>query len=1684
MKNYKGLSYLKSCFLISVLIVTLFNTNLLGANTNNWIDNSANYWKVRVAEQGIYKINYSDLQSVTDRDLATLNTSYFQLYRLGKQKPLFIHTGQNNSFDEGDFISFYGEKNDGTFDTGLYTKPGAAPNQTKSLYSDSATYFLTWNKGDPGKRYQVEKHTDFSSYQPKSCWMDTVTKVFEESYNSGDPLASNVQNLELSYYTNGEGWTSRNIVFWSDRNWKVPIPGHKPNGSCNPDPFVEIKLIGNSKADSAESFEPYYHHKTEINVDGQSIGSYLYKDYESKIVRANLSNFSGNEVNFNFFNKGYLDNGLSIDFSKIGYLKVAYPRGLEADKELAFSVRKSSDKTYLPFEQFDGEEGLVYAPKSQKILDVPVNNDKAPTLIPSESQGQQLYLTSKNAIETVQPTEAGFTDQNKIEANEPEFIIITNKKLKSSAKAYSDFRSKASGYRTEIVYIDNLFNTYAYGQHHSLGIRYFLESLVENNAEPDYLLLIGKGIETRKLRDGNLLRSDLVPTIGSPPTDNMFVSNLKEEGQPLTLAFPVGRIPASTNSGVLNYLNKVKAYNKALKSNDPEVNNGWFKQFLHISGGETRKESDRFKGYLERYESYANQSKLGPKIDLISKSTTVPVDKNQKDFVIDAVNEGRGLITYFGHGAAQILEVDIGDPVDYTQNKGNYPIFLFSGCIIGNSYTENTSMPEQFLVNQPNQGGVAWMAESAFSFETYLDRYTMNFYQTLLDSKYGEPLGKVFTATADKFSRDPGSRDYINEMQILQKTFHGDPALKVYSPKNPDYTTSSENLSFNPSQPNTSLDSFNLRIGVKNIGKVEEADSLFLNVQHQLSDLTLKTYGPKKVKAPAFADTFNFSIAVNDQDFKGDNTFTVNIANRSGISEIDTSNNSASTNIFFPSSSLTALEPKKYAIVNQRKPALKVQSNNLFLNDAAYKFQIDTTPTFTSPVKKASPTIKSGTFGTWEPGILRKDSTVYYWRAKKVSPEESDWIQSSFMYINNSSSGWAQGHFPQFKRNKAKKMTFFDSPNRKLSFDRKALGRYNIQTTGAERGKNKPLEYFIRYEGPKLFFPGAKPGIYILAIDQDEPSRLNYNSPYNKFTNKAPGDGTPKDDTTSGVFHFNWVKSNSQIDTSIVEDFVRHVKDSIPKGYTVMAFTARKHLVHKMPSMFYKAMESIGGDLVKQLPAKWPYIIIGEKGYQPGEATEKTADTTIPLDPENQLLKATKTLFTLQKSGEVTSKLIGPSRNWQDVFLETTSLESNSADSLAYDIIGIDRQRNQKPLKSGLAEGAHNLSGINANQYPYLKIRAHLSDNITQTPPQLKTWLIHYDYLPEGALTPETAFNFHNDTLQQGEKLSFKVAYTNISNFPMDSLKVATSIIGPNNQPIRTDTQKYSDLKPSDVLTVADSFSSDQLKGQNRLKVTVNPAKSQPERFLFNNVFQRDFYVSTDLTEPLLDVKFNGRYIKDNAVLNPRPSIEIKAKDDNNFYLMADTSRINVSLKYPNGQKKRLNYKEHLAFTPAKNGNDNKAIVRYKPSNKLPAGQYQLKVEASDITGNASGTVSYMKRFRVVSESAVVNFRAAPNPFSARTRFLFTLEGEQVPDEMRIKIFSLRGELVREISHQELMPLNLGKNKTEFLWDGNSRSGKQVSSGIYFYRLEAYIDGKEVPYKVNDKGIEGNDQHGKLILTR
>jgi flagellar hook assembly protein FlgD len=150
----------------------------------------------------------------------------------------------------------------------------------------------------------------------------------------------------------------------------------------------------------------------------------------------------------------------------------------------------------------------------------------------------------------------------------------------------------------------------------------------------------------------------------------------------------------------------------------------------------------------------------------------------------------------------------------------------------------------------------------------------------------------------------------------------------------------------------------------------------------------------------------------------------------------------------------------------------------------------------------------------------------------------------------------------------------------------------------------------------------------------------------------------------------------------------------------------------------------------------------------------------------------------------------------------------------------------------------------------------------------------------------------------------------------------------------------------------------------------------------------------------------------------------------------------------------------------------------------LEDGIYAMRVIATDVSGNQAGTAPYEISFEVINESTVTNFYPYPNPFSTSTKFVFTLTGSEIPDQLKIQIMSVSGRVVREITQDEIGPIRIGNNITQFAWNGTDEYGDQLANGVYLYRVLLRMNGQSLEHRATSADKAFKNGFGKLYILR
>jgi len=459
--------------------------------------------------------------------------------------------------------------------------------------------------------------------------------------------------------------------------------------------------------------------------------------------------------------------------------------------------------------------------------------------------------------------------------------------------------------------------------------------------------------------------------------------------------------------------------------------------------------------------------------------------------------------------------------------------------------------------------------------------------------------------------------------------------------------------------------------------------------------------------------------------------------------------------------------------------------------------------------------------------------------------------------------------------------------------------------------------------------------------------------------------------------------------------------------------------------------------------------------------------------------------------GFITSPLFGPAKAWKQLHWRGSSTDTTAGDIPTVDVYGVDLAGNESILYPALDQSSQDfdLSSIDAATFPYLQLKMRNIDTAHYTPYQLSYWRINYVGVPEGAIAPNIYFQM-DSAIDVGEPINFKIAFKNVSDLPFDSLKVKMTITDKNNVQSIIPISRQKPLVPQDTLILNTTINTRNLPGLNNLYINFNPDNDQPEQYFLNNFAYRSFYVKPDSLNPLLDVTFDGQHILNNDIVSSKPHILIELKDEAKWMTLTDTSLVTLKVRYPDGSLHNFYFSsiDTVQFTPASPPptNNNTASINFLPYFK-DDGDYELIITGKDESNNNAGAFEYRVAFEIINKPMISNMLNYPNPFTTSTAFVFTLTGSEVPQNIKIEIMTITGKIVREITKDELGPLHIGRNITDFKWDGTDQYGQKLGNGIYLYRVVTNLNGKSLDkYKASADNTDKyfNKGYGKMYLMR
>lgn len=1697
---------MKKSFIILLLLVKV--SAFAQPYNNEWIDYNKTYYKFKVGANGLYRISQSVLSSI---GLGSTDVSQFQLWRNGLEVAIFT-SAPSGLLGSSGYIEFWGEMNDGKPDLPLYRIADYQISDKWSLYTDTASYFLTVNAAGNNKRLVPVTNSIPAGVTPEPYFMHTVGNYYRDQIHFGNPQGSGGDALYSSSYEFGEGWASNPIgnnqtLTYAENNLFAYT------GAGAPDAQIKMNVVGDA----------FNTRNAKLSLNGNAVFDNQFTAYNylklNGTIAANALN--SNTASFIVTNS---TTASQVDRLKVAFIELTYPRAFNFGgvSNFRFQLPAKAAGTYLEIAGFNfSGTPVLYDLNNGRRYEVTVSGvSQLRVFLQPTTTVQDFILVNEDAsniknITSLEPRSFVNYQQSQLQGD---YLIITNNALMNGSSGskpvaeYQAYRASVAGgsFNAKVYLADQLIDQFSFGiKGHTLGVRNFTRWARNKFSSPvKHVFIIGKGVSYYWARMNESSpetdRLNLIPTFGYPASDKLLTAE-GSSSQPLT---SIGRISVINGDEVLIYLNKVKQYEQLYTAANGIISdNIWKKNVIHMVGANDQPTIDLLYGYLNQHKKIIEDTLYGANVFDFIKSASGSNQQSSAERLTAIINGGIGLLTYFGHSSTVGLAFNLETPENYN-NLGKYPVFNMMGCNVGNIYGYDAgrlsaiqTISEKYLLAK-DRGSIAMMAGTSLGYVSPLEDYNKRFYTHLARENYGLSIGELMVNTVKSVFQASTENALLTRSQCETYSLHGDPAIKLYQQPKPDYAIEDQMVTLMPAIISVAEPHFTIKAKIANLGKAVN-QKLVVELKRTYPDLSTKIIRRDTIEGVRYMDSLSYQLNIDPVADKGANKITITIDPKNKIEELFENNNTVTKDVFIIEDDIKPVFPYDYAIVNRQGITLAASTGNPFAVSRNYIMELDTTRLFNSPLKVSQTKTSAGGVIEFVPGITFKDSTVYYWRvaaAAASSSEQPVWNYASFIYMSGNETGFSQSHYYQFDESEFNGI-HIDSYTRTFLYD-------SSKVTIAINNSILPFSAGPAEDVAALVSGVGLQGGYIASSHGGASLSPQENSlRFYLINNKSLSALENQDLGSSGLYgSYRPIPFGAiiprlvnffQFDISTIQArrTVMQFLDSIPSNY-IVGLTSNQIGSTLLPSEWqadtlvfgknvslYHKLKEIGLSDIDLIKSVVPYVFIYQKG-NPQPLAQVVANDI------SEKLKVVITVPVSLTTGKTVSPIFSSAITWSKLIWSGYSLESPSTDKAFVSVMGIDKNGVETILIKEISvdQETLDLSAINAITYPSLRISIQSTDTENRSPYQLKRLQIYGTTAPEGAIAPNLYFSA-KDTLDAGEPLNLGIAFKNVSNNNFDSLKIKLSVRNKNNVETIIPVPNQKALLTGDTIRLNVPINTRQFGGNNTLNLEFNPPGSQPEQYHFNNFIFKNFYVRSDTTNPYLDVTFDGVHILNKDIVSSKPDVLIKVTDDAKWLLLNNSDLVKVQLKYPDGLVKDYHFNnDTLVFAPATQtaGNKNTATINFKPYLSAD-GNYELIVAAKDQSGNQAGDLQYRVAFQVINKPMISNLLNYPNPFTTSTAFVFTLTGSEVPQNIRIQILTITGKIVKEITKAELGPIKIGRNITEYKWDGTDQFGQKLANGVYLYRVLTNLNGKSLEkYKAENDNTDRffNKGYGKMYLMR
>jgi hypothetical protein len=754
------------------------------------------WFRMSVTEDGIYRIDYSKLKQlglVNPSNPKIFCNNFGQLpYYNNDLKPddlketaIFLETGNDGIFNEGDYLLFYGK---GT-NKWVFNPSSGEYDFIRHNYSDTAVYFLT-SGTTPGKRVTIASEpTSGATY----------------SSSSSDALYIHEQEV-INLIKSGREWYQpisayEGILVNPGFTDIVPAEGLK----------YRIRVLDRSSVPTLFRF--YEGQTLRESIQVGAINLYNTTGTYAQIEESNgslIPSSSSPVFEIKYFNNGEYGEHGWVDYIKLQGRKINSFTGktlqyIDSKSAVAgriseFVIHSLNDNPVIwdITDQFNSK--IINTVRIGENIKFKAATDSLRTFIAFITGSIKPPLINTSAI----------LNQDLHGSDQADMIIVTHPLFKDYASKLAAIHERNSGLISLIVTPDQIYNEFSGGIRDIAAIRNFIRMKYfkqKGSTHPlKYLLLFGDGsYENKTLPPYN---PNFIPTWQSQ-NSNVVISSftsddfygLLEDGEGEAEGsedIGIGRLPVSdtVQAGVI--ISKISRYINP-------SNKGDWKNVITIAADD--EDSNTHMHDAEGLSALLRDSVSSFNIDKIYldafKQVTSSNGQSYPDVnkaINDRINSGCLIFNYLGHGSEiQLAHERIVDAEDINswKNDAKLPLFITATCefsrfddgdwnVVTREMTTKISAGELVLLNSKG-GGIALMSTTRVVFSAPNYFLNKNIYDYAFDrDESGNPLrlGDIIRLAKNISGNGPNKRNF---------SLLGDPALRLAYPSFGEVLTDSVN---------------------------------------------------------------------------------------------------------------------------------------------------------------------------------------------------------------------------------------------------------------------------------------------------------------------------------------------------------------------------------------------------------------------------------------------------------------------------------------------------------------------------------------------------------------------------------------------------------------------------------------------------------------------------------------------------------------------------------------------------------------------------------------------------------------------------------------------------------------------------------------------------------------------------